>query len=789
MAAHRDVLKLLIGSILKQRLLCGAAVIGMSCAAQAALVTPALAQTAVALAQASPVVVQTAAKGPVTADDLVRAAAAAPTPPPAEQVLGDNAFYIEANTMIRDDQAKTWTAKGSVEARYDGRTLRADVVVYDAKTDVTTARGNVQIVNADGTYEYAQAMTLDKGFHTGVALAFSTHETHNVTLAASEAIRRDRDAMELNRAVFTACDICAKDLTPKQPTWSIQAAHIVQDPALHLVYYRDAVIRVEGVPVIYTPVFWHPDPTAKRASGFLEPSFSADSRKGFSYTQPYLWVISPSQELIVAPQFNTKVNPLLELEYRERFYSGEIDARVGYTDEREFDNNGAFYDYNTSRSYILAEGAFAPTANWTWGFSAERVTDPLMFQRYAINNVYEQRSLYPTDNLRLISQLFAAEQTQNSYVSISTMSFQGLIPGDQNGTFPVVAPLIEAHYQPAGQILGGTLRLLGDAVLLDRAREIATDNGPNNGSERATVSADWTSSISLANGMRFQPFANARFDEYNVYNQTSTALGDHTTERVLGTIGVDASYPFFKRQGDMTIVLEPLAQLAISPSPRSYGAIPNEDSQTLSFDETNLFDYNKSAGFDYYEAGQRLNFGGRATVRLDSGGSAQVVVGESLRAEPDPSLAGTSLNRTASDWVFAVSVQPVNQFSAYTRALINQQDGEIDRIESGANISLSMLSGYIRYLRDTIDAVGTRTENMQVGGQLQITPHWGLTTGANLDIANNVWATQSEGLFYQDECIRVELDYNRNGTYNRALGPSNTVLVRITLPLLGGRPL
>jgi len=784
------------------RLLRGAAAVALGCAWPALASTPAQAQASSAQVVASAPVSAPNAPLLVTAAGLSRAVAALPSPPPAEEAIGSQAFYLEADSMIRDDQAHIWTAKGSVEVRYDGRTLRADEVIYNANNDVTVARGNVQIQNADGTYEYAKVMTLDKGFHSGFAIAFSTRQKQNVTLSAAEAIRRDQNAIELNRAVFTACDICAKDQKPLQPTWSIQASQIVQDPRRQLIYYRNAVIRIEGLPVMYTPIFWHPDPTAKRSSGFLEPNITIDGRKGFSYTQPYLWVISPYQELIVAPQINTKVAPLLEGEYRERFYSGELDAVFGYTYDREFNNNGQAYGDLTSRSYILGQAAFSPTANWTYGFTAERVTDSLMFQRYAINNVYEQRGLYGADNLRLISQAYGVEQTQRSYVSISTMSFQGLAQGDQNGTFPVVAPLIEARYEPDHQVLGGTLRLLGDSVLLDRSREPASitvtptsttiytgNGGPNNGSERATANADWSSSLTLTNGMRFQPFANARFDEYNVDNQTSTQLGDHTTERLLGTVGVNASYPFFKRQGDMTIVLEPLAQLAISPSPHTYANIPNEDSQVLTFDETDLFEYNKSTGFDYYEAGQRLNFGGRATVRLDSGGSAQLLAGESLRAEPDPALYGTSLNRTASDWVVAASLQPVSQFSAFGRTLVNQDTDQLDRLELGANANFSRVNGYIRFLRDSIDTPGTTTENMQAGGQVFVTEHWGISTGFNWDIAAKVVATESTGIVFQNDCIHAELDYSRNGTYNGALGPSSTVLLRITFPLLGGRPL
>ncbi len=772
-------------SVLKKGLLAGALALALGCATPALLVAPAFAQVQSPPAEVRPLSAQPATVAPEAAAQAPSAVHVdAPAPPAVDELMKDTAFYVEADTLIRDDRAHTWTARGSVEARYNGRTLRADEVIYNALTGVSVARGNVQLVKADGTTEFAQVMTLDKGFHEGVAVAFSAHMQGNITVAAADAIRRSQDAIELNKAVFTPCDICAKDQTPKTPTWSIQASQMVQDPARRLIYYRNAVVRVLGVPMMYTPVFWHPDPTAKRSSGFLVPSFIADSRLGFSYTQPYLFVISPSQDLVLAPQFNTKVNPFLQGEYRERFYSGEADIRFGYTDEHEFDNNGSYYDYLTSRSYILAQGAFAPTANWVWGFSGERVTDPLLFQRYSINNVYVPRGLYTTDNLRLISQAYAVEQSARTYVSIATISFQGLLPGDQNGTFPVVAPLIEAHYQPEHPFLGGTLQLTGDGVLLDRSRQVITDTGPGNSSERATGSADWTSNINLANGMRFQPFLNARADEYYVSNQSPTQLGDHTVERLLGTAGVDASWPFFKRQKDLTIVLEPLAQLAVSPDPRTYSKIPNEDSQTLIFDETNLFEYNKSPGFDYYESGQRLNVGGRATVRLNSGASGQILLGESLRARPDPSLLGTSLNRTASDWVVAASVQPINQFSGYTRALVNQATDTVDRIEVGANVNTQLVSGYLRYLRDDIDVVGTRTENMQIGGQLNFTSHWGILAGANWDIADKVWPNQDAGVVFQNECIRVALMYLHNGTYDRALTPSNEVLVRITLPLL-----
>ena len=41
--------------------------------------------------------------------------------------------------------------------------------------------------------------------------------------------------------------------------------------------YRDAVLEVAGVPVLYLPFFAHPDPSSGRRSGLLPPDFGTSS--------------------------------------------------------------------------------------------------------------------------------------------------------------------------------------------------------------------------------------------------------------------------------------------------------------------------------------------------------------------------------------------------------------------------------------------------------------------------------------------------------------------------------
>ncbi len=158
-------------------------------------------------------------------------------------------------------------------------------------------------------------------------------------IAGATAVKRNENVQELNKAIYTPCPICVGD-KPKTPTWSISADRVVQDKVRRVVYYRNARIHVLGATVLYLPVFWHADPQAERSSGFLAPNIGASDRRGASYEQPYLWVISPYSDLVISPQFNSKVNPFLNGALRKRFYSGDVNVRFGFTHDQDFDGKG-----------------------------------------------------------------------------------------------------------------------------------------------------------------------------------------------------------------------------------------------------------------------------------------------------------------------------------------------------------------------------------------------------------------------------------------------------------------
>ena len=117
---------------------------------------------------------------------------------------------------------------------------------------------------------------------------------------------------KITKGVFTTCkrnDDC--------PPWQLSAKEIKHDKSKKIIYYKDAWLKLYDKPIFYFPKFFHPDPTVKRQSGFLMPSFKDSSSLGGSFNVPYYHVISNNKDLTLKPRFYSNEKMLLQSEYRQ----------------------------------------------------------------------------------------------------------------------------------------------------------------------------------------------------------------------------------------------------------------------------------------------------------------------------------------------------------------------------------------------------------------------------------------------------------------------------------------
>jgi LPS-assembly protein len=764
----------------------------------------------------------------------------APDIRPAPDGLAPDALYIEAEQAGRiGDLISAIGETERVFARYQGHTLRGRSITFDIARGIGTADGDVELTDPEGNRVFASHLELDEDLRAGVAVDFATRLTSGASLMAATAVRRSENVNELNYAIFTPCPICDAEGNPKQPSLSIQAETVVQDEELRAILYRNAVFKLGGVPVLWLPAFAHPDPTVERASGFLVPSFNYDSGRGLSVETPYLQVVSPSEDWLISPQFNTRVLPFLNLQWRRRFADGTVVLRGGATYARNFgdfdldgdgdaESNVDFGD-RTSRSYFLGYGRFDPAGSWRWGFTAERTSDKTLFDRYDIQDPYQDNGLYYGDQRRLISQLYAERQTDRSYLSIAAFSIQSLrvsrfdpvTPAlnvfEDDDTLPLVAPLIDARWEPNAAVLGGRLRLRGSAVSLYRERYFgspvlrpeviptgSTAGLPGVDSRRISGQFDWRRTFIAPAGIRYETFVDGRVDVYSVDDLPPIlGLENETITRERATIGLDVSYPLIRRLADgADLIIEPMGQISVSTDPDLDPRIPNEDSETLELDQASLFRVDRFPGHDLLEGGVRLTAGVRTTLRWDQSRSASLFVGRSMRdAEEDgfrvpipddPSRLydPTGLAAQTSDWVVQAEFRPSDRVRGWGHATVDGS-GDLRRAETAVDgrwgrRNLATVS-YILDRSNPLDGPLNRNyEFVQIAAQQFVYGNWGVTVAGIADLERDLITRSEVGLLFDDDCFRIEVGYRRDNTRVRPTGPSDGVFFRLNLATFGG---
>ena len=169
----------------------------------------------------------------------------------------------------------------------------------------------------------------------------STFDKNNEPRLKGNSITKDENITEITKGVFTTCkrrDGC--------PPWQMSAEKIQHDKAKQTIYYKDALLKVYDLPVMYFPKFFHPDPTVKRRSGFLIPTIKNSNSENFLNT-PYFFAIAENKDVTFSPRFYTDDKILLQTEYRQANSRSNHITDFSYFKEKDKDaKNHIFYEYD-----------------------------------------------------------------------------------------------------------------------------------------------------------------------------------------------------------------------------------------------------------------------------------------------------------------------------------------------------------------------------------------------------------------------------------------------------------
>ena len=99
---------------------------------------------------------------------------------------------------------------------------------------------------------------------------------------------------------------------------------MLHDSKKKTIYYKNAIIKVYDIPIFYLPMLSHPDPTVKRRSGFLVPSFEDTKNLGSGITVPYFFGLNKDKNFTLTNKFYVSENPLFMGEYHQAFKNSQL---------------------------------------------------------------------------------------------------------------------------------------------------------------------------------------------------------------------------------------------------------------------------------------------------------------------------------------------------------------------------------------------------------------------------------------------------------------------------------
>lgn len=674
------------------------------------------------------------------------------------------------------------TARGHVEAWQGERLLRADEFTYNRNTGVATARGNVQLLEPDGQALFADEAELKDRFRDGVLTGVRALLAANARMAANGA-RRSEGGMvnELARVVYSSCNLCADDPT-RPPLWQVQARRATQNKQDQRITYRDATVRLAGIPVLYTPYLSHPDPSAPRASGFLFPTLGITRFLGPFVETPYFWAIDQTSDLTISPLFSARQYPNLGLEYRKKFNFGEISAEASLGGFNGTDTSGLPNGKENVAGHIFAKGRFSVDENWRAGFDLNRATSELYLRTFR----YQYQRV-------LTSQVFAEGfWGTDAYARVDARAYQGLRSVDDTRLIPYVLPNIYYEQAPREKILGGFLTV--DAGLLGIYRDVGSMT------QRIATRVTWQRpEVDRFGGVwTFKVQADALGYYARGQENMPINLPDANGTREVGNIraAVDWRMPFVRYAGEWgSQTIEPRIQFVTGPRQGPQNRIPNEDSIDFEFADANLFALNRFTGRDRQEGDTRIDMALRAAWDFRNGGQIEGLVGRSYRFNdttfnPYP---GSGLDRRFSDYVARLRVAPVPWFEMIGRIRLDgDRPTERRMVDTVANLSLgkvTLSAGYL-YSQPLPYLIPTQARD-EVGGGIsaRIGDYWHVGISGKYDLTLDRPALIQGNIGYEDECFILEGLFMKRFAQDLVTNqyyPANTVvLFRIGFKTLG----
>ena len=391
----------------------------------------------------------------------------------------------------------------------------------------------------------------------------------------------------INKGIFTSCkknDNC--------PPWTIQADKITYDKSKKQINYKNALVKLYNIPIIYFPKFFHPGPTVKRQSGILVPHINNSNILGSSLQIPYFHILSDNKDLTFKPTFFDKNIFMFQNEYRQQnknsFLIADFNITDGYKSKSLNKKNTLIHLFTKYNSNLDLENFIESTLN----ISLQKVNNDTYLKIFDSNIVDSELkpknfdTLTSNMELNLEHERFALNSGFTVYEDLSELN---------SDRYQYILPYYNFSKNFFDNNNFGSFNFLsqGDNILKDtnnlRSRMINNLN---------IQSYDFISKSGFKNN-------------FNYYLKNTITAGKNNEEydssphtKFMNIFEFQSSFPLTKINENFINLLNPKLSLKVNPSGMKNYA---DDDRRINND--NIFNIDRLGLIDTLESGQNLTLG------------------------------------------------------------------------------------------------------------------------------------------------------------------------------------
>jgi LPS-assembly protein len=276
-----------------------------------------------------------------------------------------------------------------------------------------------------------------------------------------------------------------------------------------------------------------------------------------------------------------------------------------------------------------------------------------------------------------------------------------------------------------------------------------------------------------------------------------------STGRIFPQVGLEWNYPWILRTAGSSVTLEPRFAVYAAPNGNNPTKIADNDSQSIDFNDTDLFTRDRFAGYDLVDSGQRIDYGLQGAWRIDTGQSLTFLAGQSYRFEHSSPFAGQTyqigkntiqfgsgdgLDRQLSDYVGRIVYTPSQSLDITYRYRFDQQDLRPQMQEVGVTTGTDSVRFNTSLIQLGNNLADNETHRLQIGVGLniQLDQYWSVGGNATRDLSGDGNLVASGvSLQYSDECLTFLTTFQQNGTRFDDITPGQAVVFTLVLKNLG----